>query len=173
VDFANQTFCDRISASKVVSDQIDGLAVIRTRTGIIDTVVGAAAPAKGGSTFIPFVEFSGEGARAAQALFNSPRSLIFDPNGNLIFAIGGRVCRIDAQGNLRTIAGNGREGFSGDGGAATKARIEAGGLAIDKRGNLFITEYGSNRVRRVDAKTGIITTIAGNGLPHRPPQPIM
>ena len=156
----------------VADDTSNRIRRVDSRTGIIDTVVGAAAPAKGGSTFIPFVEFSGEGGPAAKALFNSPHSLIFNPDGNLIFTIAGRVCRVDKQGTLRTIAGNGHEGFGGDGGAATNARIGPNGLAVDTLGNLFITEYENNRVRRVDAKSGVITTVAGNGLPHRPLQAI-
>ncbi len=164
---------DRFGSLYVADDTSNRIRRIDSRTGVIDSFVGAAEPAKGGSTFIPFVEFSREGGPAAMARFNSPRSLIFDPNGNLVFALQGRVCKIDNLGNLKTIAGTGEDGYSGDGGAAIKARIGPNGLAMDKRGNLFIAEYESNRIRRVDAQTGVITTVAGNGLPHRPPQSIM
>jgi hypothetical protein len=85
----------------------------------------------------------------------------------------GRVCRIDERGYLRTIAGTGQEGFSGDGGLATKARIGPVAITTDEDGNVFLAEYSNNRVRRIDAKSGLIRTIAGNGLPHRPPPSIM
>ncbi|MGB6876248.1 MAG: hypothetical protein WBD87_09470 [Candidatus Acidiferrales bacterium] len=66
------------------------------------------------------------------------------------------------------VAGTGDRGFSGDGGPATSATFDSpSGLAVDSGGNLFISDFGNNRIRRIDAKTQIITTIAGNGLPHR------
>ena len=163
---------DRSGNLYVADDTSNRIRRIDAGTGIIDTIAGSAPPDKGASTFGRIVEFAGADGPATKARFNSPRSLTFDPDGNLIFAILGRVCRIDKQGFLKTIAGNGHEGFSGDRGAATSARIEPAGLAVDERGNLFIAELGNNRVRRVDAKSGVITTIAGNGLPHRPPQGI-
>ena len=84
----------------------------------------------------------------------------------------GRVCRIDKQGYLRTIAGVGQDGFGGDGGPATKARINPAGITVDDGGNVFLAEYVNNRIRRIDAKSGVITSIGGNGLPQRPPQSI-
>jgi len=83
-----------------------------------------------------------------------------------------RVCRIDRNsGILTAIAGTGETGFSGDGGLATQARINADAIAVDHQGNLFIAGYLGARIRRVDAKTGIITTFAGTGLPRRNPPP--
>lgn len=164
---------DRSGNLYIADDISNRIRRIDVRTGIIDTVAGSAPPAKGSSTFSESVEFIGENGPATEARFSSPRSLTFDQEGNLIFALAGRVCRIDKKGYLKTIAGKGEEGFSGDGGPATRARIEPAGLALDVHGNLFIAEFGNNRIRRVDAKSGVITTIAGNGLPHRPPQPIM
>ena len=59
---------------------------------------------------------------------------------------------------------NGTQGFSGDGGAATSASLYyPAGVAVDGSGNLFIADGGNHRVRRVDAATGVITTVAGNG----------
>lgn len=112
------------------------------------------------------MEFKGEGGLATLAQF-SPRSLALDNDGSLLFTAEGRVCRIDKQGVLRTIAGTGRDGFGGDGGPATNAQIGPGGIAVDNAGNVFISEYSNNRIRRIDAKSGIISTVGGNGLPHR------
>ena len=60
----------------------------------------------------------------------------------------------------------GVEDYRGDGGLAIAARAGAEDLTIDNEGNLFIAEFGNSRIRRINAKTGMITTVAGNGLPH-------
>ena len=63
-----------------------------------------------------------------------------------------------------TVAGNGQAGFSGDGGLATNASLNyPQGLAVDSGGNLFIADMVNARVRRVDASSRVITTVAGNG----------
>ena len=98
-----------------------------------------------------------------------PSALAFDPSGNLLVAEtwGRRVRRIDAATGLaRTIAGPGTEGGPlGDGGPATSARLDAPfGLAVDRAGNVYVADAGQHRVRRVDASTGLITTVAGNGV---------
>jgi sugar lactone lactonase YvrE len=94
-----------------------------------------------------------------------------DLAGNIYYVLGAMdfVMRIDAGTSaVSVLAGTGRRGFNGDNGTATKAELaNPSGLAIDLDGNIFIAEYVNNRVRRVDAKTKIITTVAGNGLPHR------
>jgi len=94
-----------------------------------------------------------------------------DASGNVYFEEGAIdvVERVDAHtGAVSTVAGTGDRGFSGDGGPATEATFGSpSGLAIDTNGNLYISDWINNRIRRVDAKTGIITTIAGNGLPNR------
>lgn len=69
-----------------------------------------------------------------------------------------------ASGVISTVAGNGVTGWGGDGGPATLAETsDAYAVAVDAAGNLYIAQYGSNRVRKVSAATGIITTVAGNG----------
>jgi sugar lactone lactonase YvrE len=75
-----------------------------------------------------------------------------------------RVLRVDREGVLTTVAGNGRPGFSGDGGDAREARLsrDIWNLALDAQGNLYIADGGNRRVRRV-RPDGIITTVAGNG----------
>jgi streptogramin lyase len=135
--------------------------------GIIQTIAGSGPISKGS---IGYLGFEGEGGPATEARLAQPRSLAFDPKGDLVFAVYGRVCRVDHEtGVLSTVAGTGKPGFGGDGGAATRARVEPDGIAINQKGDIFIAEFENNRIRRVDAKTHIITTIAGNGLPHRPP----
>ncbi len=100
-----------------------------------------------------------------------PSDPVLDSQGNIYFVEGAFdiVLRLDANTHaISTVAGTEEKGFKGDGGPANKALLNnPSGLAIDADGNLYIAEYVNNRIRRVDAKTGIITTIAGNGLPHR------
>jgi hypothetical protein len=103
----------------------------------------------------------GDGGPATEAGLYLPSGLAADLSGNVYIADSGnhRVRRIDVTGTISTLAGSGKPGFSGDGGAATEARLNNPvGLAIDKAGNLYIGEAG--RVRKVDP-TGTITTAAG------------
>jgi sugar lactone lactonase YvrE len=88
-----------------------------------------------------------------------------DGTGNLYFVDrwNHRIRKVSADGIITTVAGTGSEGFSGDGGPATEAKLAAPhGLALDAEGNLIIADTVNHRVRRVD-KNGIITTIAGTG----------
>ncbi len=111
--------------------------------------------------------YSGDGGPANQAKLDQPFHLVFDSHGNLYFSDTGnhRVRRIDAKsGVISTVAGNGTKGFGGDGGQATGAMLnEPYGLAIDGDGNLFIVDRLNYCIRKVDGKTGIITTLAGTG----------
>ncbi len=141
---------------------------IDAATGIIDTIAGHTD----GDDRIDYARFEGEGGPAREALLKGPRSLAVDRAGNVYFEVFARICRIDSTtGILRTIAGNGVPGYSGDGGPATEAMIDPAEFALDRDGNLFISDTGNNRIRRVDSKSGTITTIAGNGFPKRPPSP--
>jgi DNA-binding beta-propeller fold protein YncE len=110
---------------------------------------------------------SGDGGPAVRAELNQPFDLVFDAAGNLYLADTGnhRIRRVDAgSGTITTVAGNGSKGFAGDGGKATDARLdEPYGLAIDDRGNLYFADRLNGRVRRVDGRSGVITTVAGNG----------
>ena len=94
-----------------------------------------------------------------------PQQIVFDNNGNLYFpeALGNRVLKIDTSGIITTIAGTGIAGFYGDGGPATLAKLkQPSGIAIDTLGNIFITDNGNNRIRKISATSGIINTISGN-----------
>ena len=108
--------------------------------------------------------FSGDGGSALAAAFNFPLGLAVDMEGNIFVVDSGnhRIRRIDREsGNIKTVAGSGA-GFSGDGGPATAARLfRPSGVTLDSEGNLYITDTGNDRIRRVDAALGIITTVAG------------
>lgn len=111
--------------------------------------------------------FAGDGGPAAKALLNGPFDLAFDAAGNLYFSdtFNHRLRRVDAaSGRIATIAGNGEAGYSGDGGPAAKAALnEPYGVVVDRAGNVYTADRLNRRVRRVDAATGIITTLAGTG----------
>jgi sugar lactone lactonase YvrE len=94
-----------------------------------------------------------------------------DKSGNIFVADTGnnRVRKITPQGTISTVAGNGTAGFSGDNGPAISAELNSpsfgddpSGLAVDASGNLFIADFGNNRIRKVTPQ-GIITTVAGSG----------
>lgn len=89
-------------------------------------------------------------------------------DGGIDLADGTNVNRIDPAGIYRFVVANGRGtcGYSGDGGPAKTADVcQVFGTARDSRGNLFVADTNNNRIRRVDAATGIISTFAGNGSP--------
>jgi len=129
---------------------------IAAGTGIITTVAGNGTAG-----------FSGDGGLATGGMLNSPRFIALDTYGNLFVADTGnhRVRRIDAgTGIITTVAGNGTAGFSGDGGAAASASFyRPYGLAFDASGNLYVTDSFNNRIRKIAAGTGIVTTVAGDG----------
>ncbi len=123
--------------------------------GIITTIAGNGTAG-----------FSGDGGPAIAASLNSPFDLIVGRDGNIYFIDrdNNRVREVDLRsGTIMTIAG-GAQGFAGDNGPAKDARLSApNGIAQDSAGNLFITENGNQRIRRIAAATGIITTFAGSG----------
>jgi sugar lactone lactonase YvrE len=119
--------------------------------GIITTVAGNGTSG-----------YSGDGGAATNASLSSPNDLALDQSGNLYIADWGnnRLRKVDANGIITTVAGNGSFGYAGDGGAATNASLTAPSVAFDAFGNLYIPDYSNNRIRMVD-KNGIITTVAG------------
>ena len=97
----------------------------------------------------------------------TPLAVAVDTGGNLFIADtqNQRIRRVDfLTGVITTVAGNGVGGFSGDGGPATASALwNPSGVAIDGAGNLLIVDQFNNRIRLVNAQTGIITTVAGTG----------
>jgi len=110
--------------------------------------------------------FAGDGGPATEAQLTAPRDVAVGPDGALFLADGenNRVRRVDAGGQISTVAGTGTAGFAGDGGQATQAQLNTPhGVDVDAAGNVYIADLYNNRVRMVD-RSGIITTIAGTGV---------
>ena len=117
--------------------------------------------------------YSGDGGPAKSASLNGPHEIRFDSKGNLYIdeRDNAVVRRVDMKsGIISTVAGSGKPGYAGDGGPATQGQFnQPHGITLDRADNLYICDPLNNRVRRVDAKTGILTTFAGNGQNSRPP----
>ena len=108
---------------------------------------------------------SGDGGPATAAQLDTPTEIVFDADGNMFFADpwAGRIRKIDTQGVITTVAGNGEWGFNGDGIPAINASLnEPRSVAVDNEGNIYIADTFNDRIRKVD-KTGIITTVVGEG----------
>jgi sugar lactone lactonase YvrE len=124
---------------------------------------GALAAAR-----IECVAGCGEGSKgSAKAVkFDEPFGVAFDQEGNWYVCEhkGQRIVRVDVAGNATVLAGTGSPGYSGDGGPAVKATLfDPHGLVISKEQQMFIADTESHCIRKVDLKTGIISTIAGTG----------
>lgn len=107
--------------------------------------------------------FSGDGGPATLARLDSPRGLAFGMDGALFVADSGnhRVRRIDTEGVITTLAGNGKEGLEGDGGPALEAALrEPSGVDVSLDGSIVVADTGNHRIRSIDAN-GTIRTLAG------------
>lgn len=110
--------------------------------------------------------YSGDGGPAVAAAMNEPYEVRFDDDGNM-YVVEMRnhlVRRVDRKTQIiSTIAGNGRQGFRGDGGPATEAEFnQPHSIALDRRGAIYVADVGNHRVRRIDPVSGIVETIAGS-----------
>jgi len=125
-----------------------------TPDGIITTVAGTGKP-----------DFGGDEGPAVQAHLNFPSGLACDDQGNVYISdrSNNRIRKMDALGNINTIAGMGVPGFGGDFGPALGALLKYPfGIHLDPKGNLYIADRGNNRIRKVNPD-GIIVTLAGDG----------
>jgi trimeric autotransporter adhesin len=130
--------------------------------GVITTFAGAGATATA----------LGDGGPATAALIMTPSAVAVDAAGNVyIVDYNQRIRKVTPAGIISTVAGNGTAGSSGDNGPATAAQINLatgialspGGIALDKSGNIYISDYGNSKVRMISVTSGKITTFAGNG----------
>ncbi|MFZ4796277.1 MAG: PKD domain-containing protein [Bacteroidia bacterium] len=141
----------------IVDNGNNKIRKVNASTGIITTIAGSGT-----------WNYGGDGAAAINAYFRFPASVAIDGLGNLFIADmnNNRIRKVNAStGIISTVAGNGTQGFGGDGAAATAANLYYPiGVAVDGSGNLYIADYNNHRIRKVNVSTGIITTVAGNGI---------
>ncbi len=150
---ANGLALDRFG-NVYIADSLNNRVRKITLDGNISTVAGTGA-----------ASFSGDGAAANRATLNYPVMLAFTGTGELLIADYGnhRIRRVGLDGNITTLAGNGSEGFAGDGGAATAAQLNNPiGLAVAGDGSVYLSDTQNHRVRKI-ATNGVISTIAGTG----------
>ena len=124
------------------------------RDGVITTIAGTG-----------ITGYTGDGGPAAKAQLNFPSGLAIDARGVVFVADSGNnaVRRIDTDGTITTVAGVGRDGYSEDGGAANKSELSNPvDLALGEDGDIYVAEYGTSRIRRIDP-AGVLTTVAGTG----------
>jgi len=108
----------------------------------------------------------GDGLPAAQAKLSGPFGVDFDKAGNMFIAEmpGERVRKVDRDGFITTIAGTGVKGLAGDNGPARRAQFSGiHNLAVAPNGDIFLADTGNNRIRKIDAQSGVVSTIAGTG----------
>ncbi len=122
-------------------------------TGIITTVAGNGTAG-----------YNGDGIPATAASLNNPRGIVLDSSGNLYIAdtLNSRVRRVDTSGIITTFAGNGIQGFTGDGGPAIDAEVGRPRDVIVRGNQLLISNAGAARIRTVGFTSGIINSMAGN-----------
>jgi len=145
------------SAANRYSFGLEGVGVgsaLAFTPGIITTVAGNGSPG-----------YNGDGGAATSANLWEPASVAVDGAGNLCIAdkANNRIRKVDASGNIVTVAGGAGAGYNGDNIAATSAELDQPfDVAVDGAGNLYIADYSNQRIRKVNPG-GIITTVAGTG----------
>ena len=160
------------------SEWMNNIRRVDAKTGIIETVYGHSArhyPSERGASRpfagpgLSLMGYHGDGGPAAEAGFYHPEHLAFDSRDNLYVCDNSndRIRRIDRRsGIVTTVLGNGQRASNGDGGPAVEAStLMPDAICLDVHDNLYVGEKYGFRVRKVDAATGIVTTLVGNGVP--------
>ncbi len=157
----NQPFhCDLDSAGNLYIAEAFNHCIrkVNLNTGTITTVAGTG---KRG--------YTGDDGPAVKATLNEPYAVAIAPNGDLYIVdrLNAVIRKVDGvSGVITTVAGNGKKDYSGDGGKATAASLrEPNDCCLDGKGGLLIADVADWRLRRLDLKTGLISTFAGTGKP--------
>lgn len=133
---------------------------IDAETGVIEAFVGDPGNRAG---------FNGDGLPALESVFSGPEHLAFDSQGSLYICDNdnNRIRKVDSDtGIVTTVLGNGQASSNGDGGLATEASTnKPDALCIDSNDNVYVGEVQGFRIRKVDAATGVVKTLVGNGVP--------
>lgn len=149
------------SGNLYVTDQSGQKVRMINPAGVISTFAGTGANAGPHS----IGTYSGDGGPAGNAALNNPTAITVDSAGNIYFSdqYNQRIRKVDKNGIITTIAGNGTAGYSGDNGPATAAALNyPGGLVADQNGDIYVIDDLNYRLRKISG--GTITTVAGNGV---------
>ena len=145
---------------------LSGLAAILMLSGVVARGQ-VSLPAPGDITTVAGGGLNILGGLAVNTNLDSPDGVAVDTSGNFYIAeyLENRIDKVTAStGIITVVAGNNGIGSSGDGGAATAAQLnDPTGVAVDAAGNIYIADSANNRIRKVTASNGIITTVAGTG----------
>lgn len=147
--------CGDVYGNIYVADEFNNRVRRINANGTIITIAGSAIRG-----------YSGDGGPATAAEFYYPSGVAADSAGDILIADESNNCirKVNAEGIISTIAGNGVAGFMGDGGPAISSELSnPAGIGIDNKGNIFITDGFNSRIREINSN-GIISTIAGNGV---------
>lgn len=153
------------SAYGVAVDSAGNLYFTDTRNNIVRKVTTAGTMTRIAGTGLP--GYRGDGEAATDAWIRTPTGIAVDSAGNVYFSdtANNRVRRIGTDGKIGTFAGTGQPSFAGDGDSAVDAALWGPtALALDSAGNLYIADSFNHAIRKVDT-FGVITTVAGDGLP--------
>jgi len=154
IGFPESAVMDR-AGNLLISDLINQRIRRVSPAGIITTFAGTGIAGD-----------LGDGKPATEAELTFPTGIVLDSTGNLFIAEQGnnKIRRVSTTGIITTIAGTGTPGYSGDGGPAIKAQLSGPyALAFDRQGNLYFSDIFNQVIRKID-NSGIITTVAGNGV---------
>ena len=148
-----------------IADTFNNVVRVVDTDGTMGTVAGIPLVLDTDDESLCSKRYSGDGGPALEAKLSCPHSLAVSPSGRLAIADSAnhRIREVDKNGIIRTIAGTGSQGFSGDNGPAVSAKLSnPKGIIYDAAGNLLIADTSSNRIRKV-TPDGIIMTIVGSG----------
>ena len=156
IDFPGSVAVDSAGDLFIADTDNNRIREVNAATGVITTVAGNGTPG-----------YSGDNGLATSAELDGPYGIAVDSHGDLFIADTYNSCIREVNASthdISTVAGNGNEGYSGDGGLATNAELdEPSGIAVDSSGNLFIADTYNSCIREVNASSRDISTIAGNG----------
>jgi hypothetical protein len=145
----------------MIGDTLNGRVRRIEPDGTIRTIAGNGTLPRL-SNSLPAIQ---DGAPATSVQLGNPLSLAADRNGNIYLANMGTVRKVSPDGTISTIANGGLGGYAGDGGPAMKAQFRPYGIAVDTTGNIFISDFVSSTIRKIN-RAGIISTVAGVGSPN-------
>jgi sugar lactone lactonase YvrE len=156
--FSGQYQASNGGAQPNLQPEVDGIFELSASDNSVRGVAGTNTPSN----------TTGDGGPATSAEIALAGAMCLTPKGGVVFSDGSfNIRTFPIGGNLSTIAGDGWPNFFGDNGPAQQAGLtNPSGVATDAQGNVYVADWGNERVRKIDAATGVITTVAGGVTPQ-------